>query len=1519
MLERPRRVLKHTYLYITLTTFLGLGGLLVSVQQLHGSEPPKLSNEGTSFQILPSTVAGGDLIPNLSLSLVEQQWVELHKTLNVGMLWSPEPFLQEEKGILRGLIIDYLSIAQASLGISQLNIRLYPDAQTLLQAVEQNKLHMILISTDHQLLVDDERLLTTIPMINSYPVLVVPRFNRNISELADLNHKTIALSQDFPALTSLQQQFPQINIQQVATIKAALKTVKQNQADAFVGELIRTTYQLETLGVVDFNVLGPVDLKAGQYVFAVRRDMSMLHFLLTQWLQQLTTDHHQRFFKPWVSSTVALALDSPPLNLTEQEKAWLQAHPVIKVGVDRSWKPLDFINDDNQHVGVSAEYLKRLAKQVNVRFEVVGSDSWRRLLQGIQYGEVDMLSATMLTEERKRNMLFSQAYLQMPWAIATRVDAPFISDIADLTGQTVAVVADYAIQEKLQHQYPLVNLIITENLEESLAILLDGEAHAIVGNQAMLTDYIQRQYLGKLKLAALLKETPASIHFAIRMDWPELEGIINKALSSMSQQQHLQIREKWLADRYQTQAFMPLWTLWLAFITLIALACSYLFYRVRQLQKDQIAAWQQVDDHKQSMLQLLESLPMPVALIDKQGYCLQMNYAWRQLLTDDFGDKDELSSQHGDEGDPIRSEHQTQLAFLPCLPDLQPWPDVRRLIDHLAECEKTCFELQGVNKAGQPWRWQVSLHGCFVNETLEEAVLAIEIFDKQEKARHRYYEAELLLAQLTEHCPVVLFQCQIDQDGQWAFSFISNNVSKAYGVNRQAILQDSTSLLQHVYAEDREPLKASFELAGVRMARWQHCFRLQLPDGHMCWIEGQALPRQDKNKQLIWVGYWADITVRYQAEQTLKESEARYRSLVDNLSCVVYRCKLDTHWTMEFISDNIKTITGYSAESMLENTEHSFKELIFEKDREKVDHTVWRAVAIRKPYEIEYRLKTTMGEPCWVYEQGQAIFSEEGEALHLDGVIVDINQRKKQELALFAAKQAAEEATQHQLEVLAMLTREIACPTDRLYGLAELLQQTQLNARQQNITDRLLNTINALQKNVNDMQDFAALETEQVEIQHNPLRLLPMLEALIVETYEACQQKGLQFKTYIDQGIALELWGDQQHLEQILRNLLGNAVKYTSQGHVSFSVKRLWANENQQQIGFSIKDTGPGIPDILQQTLSRPYFYSQLDNQESISGIGLGLAVSCKLAQQMKGELCIQNYAPTGCQATYSQRFDIKQPSLLPLFSGQAVTALLCHERWFSHTLLDYCHCWGLHPIQPALVVNKAEQLADFLSLQQASLLIASKETIDLLIGLTPYELHTVCQLLKVGLIVLDGPSETGSAIYEAHRKADSPLIFVNTKPFLSSNLLEACEQALGIKPPAELKQGVLPSRLDLAKVTTMLINPMALTRLFGTGQRLQLELFEFQELGELCMLALEDAIEAGDIAQIKQMAGKFKAAANVISAGPLAEACHALIELAEHEPQKLAGVWEDLQQVWLRTQKALKRLLDQPSQQTGS
>lgn len=122
--------------------------------------------------------------------------------------------------------------------------------------------------------------------------------------------------------------------------------------------------------------------------------------------------------------------------------------------------------------------------------------------------------------------------------------------------------------------------------------------------------------------------------------------------------------------------------------------------------------------------------------------------------------------------------------------------------------------------------------------------------------------------------------------------------------------------------------------------------------------------------------------------------------LVHNIPGVVYRCALDSDWTMEFISESIKELSGYPAEDFIDNAVRTFNSLIHSEDQQKVETIVNQAVSLKEPYSLEYRIIHANGSIRWVYEKGQAIFSAMGEFLALDGAILDISEKKQAEQAL---------------------------------------------------------------------------------------------------------------------------------------------------------------------------------------------------------------------------------------------------------------------------------------------------------------------------------------------------------------------------------------------------------------------------------------------------------------------------------------------------------------------------------------
>jgi len=132
------------------------------------------------------------------------------------------------------------------------------------------------------------------------------------------------------------------------------------------------------------------------------------------------------------------------------------------------------------------------------------------------------------------------------------------------------------------------------------------------------------------------------------------------------------------------------------------------------------------------------------------------------------------------------------------------------------------------------------------------------------------------------------------------------------------------------------------------------------------------------------------------ANKKIQEVEDRYRTLVGNIPGVTYRCAFDEHWTMEFISDNVEILSGYPATDFLHNKVRSYASIIHVDDQQLVEDSVMKGVKQKKNYDIEYRIVNAEGNTCWVHEKGTGIFDEQqNELLFLDGVIIDITERKQ--------------------------------------------------------------------------------------------------------------------------------------------------------------------------------------------------------------------------------------------------------------------------------------------------------------------------------------------------------------------------------------------------------------------------------------------------------------------------------------------------------------------------------------------
>ncbi|MBD0393340.1 MAG: PAS domain-containing protein, partial [Microcoleus sp. C1-bin4] len=279
-------------------------------------------------------------------------------------------------------------------------------------------------------------------------------------------------------------------------------------------------------------------------------------------------------------------------------------------------------------------------------------------------------------------------------------------------------------------------------------------------------------------------------------------------------------------------------------------------------------------------------------------------------------------------------------------------------------------------------------------------------------------ESEARLRQVAANLPGVIYQFRISSDGEKTFPYISSGSRDLYELPPENLQQNPQLVFSFIHPDDRQRFEESIAFSAANMQPWQQEWRAIVPSGKLKWMQGVSRPERvdcpteiGQEGDIVWEGMVRDITELKQAEVALRESEARFRSLVENIPGAIYRCLCDAEWTMVFISDEIEAISGYPAGDFISNNRLSFASIIHEADTEMVDRQVSAAVESKQPYYLEYRIVRADGAVRWMSERGRPTYNLEGLVLWLDGAIFDITDRQQADLSLSLVTQAVDSAS----------------------------------------------------------------------------------------------------------------------------------------------------------------------------------------------------------------------------------------------------------------------------------------------------------------------------------------------------------------------------------------------------------------------------------------------------------------------------------------------------------------------------
>lgn len=358
---------------------------------------------------------------------------------------------------------------------------------------------------------------------------------------------------------------------------------------------------------------------------------------------------------------------------------------------------------------------------------------------------------------------------------------------------------------------------------------------------------------------------------------------------------------------------------------------------------------------------------------------------------------------------------------------------------------------------------------------------------------------------------------------------------------------------------------------------------------------------------------------QFERERTIQDS---YRSIVDNASDMI--ATLDLDGAVLSINPAGERLTGIAAAGLVG---HSFRELLQNGNAQGVSS--FRQLDEDEVRQGAYRMKRPDGTWIWVQTRMRLMRQNDQTATILC-IGHDVTEQKQIEEELKRARDAAEANTRAKSDFLANMSHEIRTPMNGVIGMSNLLLDTPLSAEQNGFVETIRHSADALLVVLNDILDLSKIEAGKMEVEESDFDLRETLESTVELLAATAAKRELEMVSYLPTTVCRRLRGDSGRLRQVMLNLLGNAIKFTSEGTVSLEVIQLAESEDSVELRFEVRDSGIGISPKEIQNLFKPFSQTDTSMSRRYGGTGLGLAISREIISLMGGKIDVSSRVGEG-------------------------------------------------------------------------------------------------------------------------------------------------------------------------------------------------------------------------------------------------------------------------------------------------
>jgi len=359
---------------------------------------------------------------------------------------------------------------------------------------------------------------------------------------------------------------------------------------------------------------------------------------------------------------------------------------------------------------------------------------------------------------------------------------------------------------------------------------------------------------------------------------------------------------------------------------------------------------------------------------------------------------------------------------------------------------------------------------------------------------------------------------------------------------------------------------------------------------------------------------------RKRMETALRQREEQFRTLVCNIPGAIYRCACDDKRTMEFISDVIEDISGYPASDFIDNSIRTYASIIHPEDRQIVQSIIGGQAKQRTHYAVEYRIISAGGKIKWVWEKGQAILAEDGEVRWLDGVLLDVMERKWAEQIQMQLSAELKRSNRELKDFAYMVSHDLKAPLRGINTLTRWLQSDfgdKLDERGREQMELLLGQVSHMNNLIDGILQYSRVgRIQEQRVRVNLNELIPEVIGMVAPP----ENITIDIE---DELPVIEC--ERTRMIQVFENLIGNAVKYMDKSHGWI---RISCGEEHGRWKFSIADNGPGIEEKHAAKVFQLFQTFSRDGQAK--GTGIGLSVTKKIIELYGGQIWVESQADQG-------------------------------------------------------------------------------------------------------------------------------------------------------------------------------------------------------------------------------------------------------------------------------------------------